>query len=404
MNVDYFLSKTLDDIWEMEHVSLGEISEEQLYLDIENEKIRFLFGYFHLNFNIMFVYLNQQSEKGKQKDPFGSFYVHSAESQTFYRLLTSYLNFRRALKGTENSFYIDEKYDEMLRYVYNFLNENGATSVENKYKTIKIEEYSQIFFLETTKNISSGLNSGSNLDKTSIKLHASGSYANVYKYKDPFYNCHIIIKSAKKDLSDDELKRFKKEYELMKNLSSPYIAEVYQFDDQKNEYYMEFLPYTLKKYIKGRNTTLDIKVRKSIINQLFSALRYIHSKEKFHRDLSVTNIMIKPYDDGTVIAKILDFGYFKDKDSELTRAETIFQGSLNDPNLKLKGVDKYNIQDEIYAFTQIIFFVMTGRENLSNFRNQSQKNFLEYGMNGNLNKRAESLDELQKKYISTVWN
>ena len=32
-----------------------------------------------------------------------------------------------------------------------------------------------------------------------LKLIGEGSYANVYKYKDTFYNCNFVIKRAKKN-------------------------------------------------------------------------------------------------------------------------------------------------------------------------------------------------------------
>ena len=62
----------------------------------------------------------------------------------------------------------------------------------------------------------------------SIKQIGTGSYANVFKYKDTFYDRHFVIKRAKKDLSAKELERFKREFEEMKEFSSPYILEVFR--------------------------------------------------------------------------------------------------------------------------------------------------------------------------------
>lgn len=47
-----------------------------------------------------------------------------------------------------------------------------------------------------------------------MKLIGNGSYANVYKYKDTFYNRPFILKRAKKELTDKEIARFKREFSV----------------------------------------------------------------------------------------------------------------------------------------------------------------------------------------------
>lgn len=64
---------------------------------------------------------------------------------------------------------------------------------------------------------------------------------NVYKYKDTFYNRPFILKRAKKELTDKEVARFKREFDVMNDLSSPYILEVYCYNPDKNEYIMEYI-------------------------------------------------------------------------------------------------------------------------------------------------------------------
>ena len=86
----------------------------------------------------------------------------------------------------------------------------------------------------TVTNIRSGM-------AYELKQIGSGSYANVYKYKDTFYNRQFVLKRAKKDLSTKEIQRFKREYEEMQEFSSPYILEVYCYNSEKNEYIILFL-------------------------------------------------------------------------------------------------------------------------------------------------------------------
>lgn len=49
----------------------------------------------------------------------------------------------------------------------------------------------------------------------------------------------FALKRAKKDLTGKELSRFKLEFDMMKNLKSPYIVEVFKYDEKKNGYFRD---------------------------------------------------------------------------------------------------------------------------------------------------------------------
>jgi hypothetical protein len=66
-------------------------------------------------------------------------------------------------------------------------------------------------------------------------------------------------------------------------LSFPYIVEVYQYDETRNEYKMEFCDETLRKYIGTRNSNLAFATRKRIALQFLYGLNYIHSQGFLHR-------------------------------------------------------------------------------------------------------------------------
>ena len=69
----------------------------------------------------------------------------------------------------------------------------------------------------------------------------------------------------------------------LKRLSFPYIVEVYQYDETRNEYEMEFYDETLRKYIGTRNSNLAFATRKRIALQFLYGLNYIHSQGFLHR-------------------------------------------------------------------------------------------------------------------------
>ena len=222
-----------------------------------------------------------------------------------------------------------------------------------------------------------------------------GSYARTFRYTDPFYNKDFVVKKAKSELSEKELERFKREFEQMKALRSPYIVEVYSYFPETQEYTMELMDCTLYDYISKNNTTLPLERRKSIIAQLLRGFRYLHSQSVLHRDVSACNALVNVYDDAIVV-KISDFGLVKIVDSELTSENTEFKGSLNDPALRVQGFANYELRHELYAITLLCVYVLTGKTNFAKVKEAPILEFMHKGTDADINKRFQTLDELQK--------
>ncbi len=80
----------------------------------------------------------------------------------------------------------------------------------------------------------------------------------------------------------------------------------------------------------------------------FIAHRAISLKGLLHRDISLTNVFIKHYDDVDVV-KIGDFGLVKVPDSTLTSLQSELKGSLNDPDLINVGFANYDMCHETFT-------------------------------------------------------
>ena len=230
-----------------------------------------------------------------------------------------------------------------------------------------------------------------------LKLIGEGSYAQVFKYKDSFYDTFFVVKRAKKDLTEKELTRFKREYEQMKTLHSPYIVEVYSYNGSSNEYIMEYMDCTLDKYISENNGKLTFSQRKGIVSQMLRAFKYIHSKDLLHRDICPKNVLLRLYDDVRVV-KISDFGLVKIPDTDLTSINTEYKGYFNDPELRLEGFNTYCIIHETYAITRLVYYVMTGRTNTERIENPSLKEFVNRGLSSDKKKRFQDIDELTSAF------
>lgn len=231
-----------------------------------------------------------------------------------------------------------------------------------------------------------------------LKNIGEGSYARVFKYFDKFYNKDFVIKRAKGDLNEKELIRFKKEYETMSVLNSPYIVNVYNYNDNKNEYIMEYMDCTLGKYISKNNDKLTFNQRKNIGIQILKAFEYISSKSLLHRDISYNNILLKKYDDGTVVVKVADFGLVKSPESDLTSCHTEIKGFFNDQALAYQGFDNYSLPHEVYALTIVLYFVLTGKTNIVNIKKQNFKEFVAKGTNPKVEERYKNIEELHEAF------
>ena len=179
----------------------------------------------------------------------------------------------------------------------------------------------------------------------------------------------------------------------MKELNSPYIVEVYKYDGEKNEYYMELMDISLYEFINKNNNKLTTIERKKIGIQILKAFNYIHSKRLLHRDINPKNILLKIYDDSRVV-KVADFGLVKVPNLQVTSFNTDIKGYFNDQALELEGFSNYSILHETYALTRLLFFVLTGRIKTTNVKDEQLKKFLAIGLNPDKNKRFKNLNEL----------
>lgn len=355
-----------------------------LYKSVTNEKLRDIMASLHSDYIRLFGMMNRRLPTGAE-----SAHFWADPSRELICIIEITIRLYEALKCSQYAFNIDKYYLEVIGKCREFLSGSGGSEIPEKMDAIILYHAKPIFIHSEIilVNNSCGLNSHS------LKQIGEGSYAIVYKYKGSFYNRFFVVKRAKKDLSDKEIQRFRREYETMKELASPYILEVYRYQDDANEYVMEYMDYTLEDYIKKNNSRLPHSKRKNLVNQIFRAFRYIYSKNQLHRDISPQNILLKSYEDTDVI-KISDFGLVKIPNSKLTSASTEFKGCFNDLSLMQEGFDSYNLVHETYALTRIVYFVMTGRRKIEKIEDSNLRSFVQKGINVHKSERFQNVSEM----------
>lgn len=381
MNIENYIESQYREL-----LSCSQINAEyaDLYKPVKNQKLREILMTLHHDLIDLFRTMNERLPTGEYEAHFWA-----EPSRELIKRIDITLGLISTLKETPMAIQIDEYYLDLLTHCRDFLRSSGGSKLPANMEKVELYYTIPIF-----KPLSSVTISHEQRDFTfSLKLIGTGSYANVYKYKDTFYNRPFILKRAKKDLTDKELGRFKREFDVMQELSSPYIIEVYTYNSDKNEYIMEYMDYTLDAYIAKYNSTLTIAQRKGIAQQILRAFDYIHSKGQLHRDISPKNILIKEYED-VVVVKIADFGLVKIPDSTFTTINTEFKGYFNDPSLVVEGFNTYNMLHETYALTRVIYYVLTGKTNTDKIADQNLKNFVETGLNADKSKRFQNVSAI----------
>ena len=381
MNIENYIESQYREL-----LSCSQINAEysDLYKSFRNQKLREILMTLHHDLVGLFKTMNERLPTGEHEAHFWA-----EPSRDLIKRIEIIFSLVSSLKETPLAFQIDPYYLDLLTRCRDFLSSSGGSSLPPNMA--KVELYYRLpIFLPLSSITISHKQQDFTFD---LKLIGSGSYANVYKYKDTFYNRPFILKRAKKELTDKEVARFKREFDVMNNLSSPYILEVYCYNPDKNEYIMEYMDYTLDGYIAAHNSTLTIIQRKGIAQQILRAFDYLHSKGHLHRDISPKNILIKEYDD-TLVVKLSDFGLVKILDSTLTTVNTEFKGYFNDPALVVEGFNTYGIVHETYALTRVIYFVMTGKTNTEKITNQNLRAFVERGLNPDKTKRFQNIRDM----------
>lgn len=381
MNIENYIESQYREL-----LSCSQINAEysDLYKSFRNQKLREILMTLHHDLVGLFRTMNERLPTGEHEAHFWA-----EPSRDLIKRIEIIFSLVSSLKETPLAFQIDPYYLDLLTRCRDFLSSSGGSSLPPNMAKVELY-YTLPIFLPLSSITISHKQQDFTFD---LKLIGSGSYANVYKYKDTFYNRPFILKRAKKELTDKEVARFKREFDVMNDLSSPYILEVYCYNPDINEYIMEYMDYTLDGYIAAHNSTLTIVQRKGIAQQILRAFDYLHSKGHLHRDISPKNILIKEYDD-TLVVKLSDFGLVKIPDSTLTTVNTEFKGYFNDPALVVEGFNTYGIVHETYALTRVIYFVMTGKTNAEKITNQNLRAFVEKGLNPDKIKRFQNIRDM----------
>ena len=309
-----------------------------------------IFASFHERLNEHFEAINDRADT--------THHYWAEQSRGMLALIKEMDEVLTSLKSADIEAQASEEYTAAIESCKPWLSRSGGSTVPDDFKRIKIVKYEPVFTLASSTIRLKKRDAGS----PKLQMIGEGSYAKVFSFIDPDYGIKFALKRADRNLTERDLHRFKQEFAILKRLSFPYVVEVYQYDETRHEYKMEYCDTTLREYIKRRNNTLKFTSRKRIALQFLYGINYIHSENLLHRDVSLQNVLVKMFGGGAVLVKLSDFGLAKDKVSEYTRTKTEMCGTIRDP--LLSSFKDYGIHNEIYSIGHVLSYIFTGREAL----------------------------------------
>jgi eukaryotic-like serine/threonine-protein kinase len=183
---------------------------------------------------------------------------------------------------------------------------------------------------------------------------------------DPEFNRKVAIKMVKRGMDSQEiLRRFRMERQLLANLDHPNIALLIDGGSTP-----EGLPYLVMEYVEGtpidrycEDRKLSITDRLKLFRAVCSAVQYAHQNLVVHRDIKTGNILVT----AEGVPKLLDFGIAKllpSDSSTLDLAQTrpeMRPMTLDYASPEQVRGDAITTATDIYSLGVLLYRMLTGK-------------------------------------------
>lgn len=196
-----------------------------------------------------------------------------------------------------------------------------------------------------------------------------GGMGAVYLAEREDFKQQVALKIIKRGMdTDDVIKRFRRERQLLASLNHPYIARLLDGGMTERD-----LPFFVMEYVEGVPITefcdrekLNIEERLALFRKVCSAVAYAHQNLIVHRDLKPSNILVTK--DGE--PKLLDFGISKlltSNVSDMTVEQTAAEMRLMTPEYaspeQIRGEQITTVSD-IYSLGVLLYELLSGHRPL----------------------------------------
>ncbi len=200
------------------------------------------------------------------------------------------------------------------------------------------------------------------------RVVADGGMGRVYEALDLVERKNVAVKVLHKDVAQDpvQVERFKREFEVSKELPHEHIVDVIDFFELPDGAYvmvMEFLFGEELSQLLGREKFLSPERIVRMLSQVAVGLDEAHTKQLVHRDLKPDNIFLVQTSSGDIV-KILDFGSVKDK-AMGAKQLTVMGTTIGSPYYmapeQAQALDTLDHRADVWAMGAIVYECLTSK-------------------------------------------
>jgi serine/threonine protein kinase len=221
-----------------------------------------------------------------------------------------------------------------------------------------------------------------------------------------------VISPVYEELTQSLKQKFVKEASVLGTLDHPNIVRVHDsFTENNSAYYV-------MEYIDGKSLSDIIKERGSLkeedaltyINEIASALAYIHKRNMLHLDIKPSNIMVRKRDNRAIL---IDFGLTKHYDESSGELTTPSSGGVSDGYTPIEqyntSISHFTPETDIYSLGATLYAAVSGKQpphpdaiDMANFPGASMKmsqrvrNTIKRSMQYESRNRPHSIEEFSK--------
>jgi serine/threonine protein kinase/lipopolysaccharide biosynthesis regulator YciM len=202
------------------------------------------------------------------------------------------------------------------------------------------------------------------------RLLSKGGMGAVFEATQLGLDRSVAVKMLLPTLSRDEKvqERFRREARSVAALRHPNIIQIYDYGISEHG------PYIVMEFARGqslrqllRSGAMQIEPAIELMEQMCSAIASAHSAGIIHRDLKPDNIIIETHLDGSVHAKVLDFGIAKMREAQAEEADTVNLTGANiigspaymSPEQSM-GME-LDARSDVYALGIMLYEMLTGK-------------------------------------------
>ncbi|KAL3672676.1 hypothetical protein V7S43_001970 [Phytophthora oleae] len=190
----------------------------------------------------------------------------------------------------------------------------------------------------------------------------SGKFSTVFKATHRVTGEPVAVKSIKDDaMTQEGSDMLIAEVSALNRLTHPNIISHHGFYNEDGKYLLvlEYCNHgSVRKMIDEQKVVME-QFAKQILKQTLSALDYCHSMGQVHRDIKAENILLSENADGSLTAKLADFGLSE----ELQLANRRLQEMCGTPQYlspELVSGRRYGTPSDIWSTGILAYMMLTG--------------------------------------------